>query len=210
MNYIHRETELKNMIPEDVKTILEIGSQNIGISKSSFKNDKWETTTIDIINADVTQDFNNNQKLQFDKNSFDLIIMTGILEHLVHVDTIIKESIRVTKKYILISLPNHACINNRISLLFGQINVCSNYDIIPLEYGGENYSPYGHKHYFSIRGAEQFVKWFYKGYKNKCYVFSCWGGKYLPEGFRNWLKEIKPSLFVGEVIYLIEKLEDRE
>lgn len=45
-------------------------------------------------------------KLPFKDNSFDLVVCTEVLEHLEHPKKAYKELIRVSKKYILLSVPN--------------------------------------------------------------------------------------------------------
>lgn len=45
-------------------------------------------------------------KLPYKDNSFDLILCTEVLEHLENPDKALKELIRVTKKYLVVSVPN--------------------------------------------------------------------------------------------------------
>jgi len=81
-----------SMVPKDVKTILDIGSQGNLYST-------YETTTVDALEkADIKQNLNKNSKLPFKDNSFDLAVMNQILEHLTEVEEIISEAKRVSKK----------------------------------------------------------------------------------------------------------------
>ena len=92
------------------KNILEIG---IGakIVSATLKN------YCDVITADVDKslepdfilDISNSKDFdQFDDNSFDLIIICEVLEHVpyTNLDSILKSLRRITKKYVIISVPN--------------------------------------------------------------------------------------------------------
>ena len=48
----------------------------------------------------------NIYKLEYKSNSFDLVIATEVLEHLEDPRKVLKELIRVSKKYVLLSVPN--------------------------------------------------------------------------------------------------------
>ena len=182
-----RHKEILSIIPKEVKTILDVGS--IGDIFTDY-----QIITIDLDKkADVIQDLNKNQKLKFKDNSFDMVILSQILEHLTNIEEIISESKRVSKKYILIGLPNELKLDSRIKYLFG---------IAPKDTG---YFPFGHKHFFTIKRIELFIKKFFKDYKIKKYVFGICGGSYLPDQVRNFLSKIKPSYFASEVYYLISQ-----
>jgi 2-polyprenyl-3-methyl-5-hydroxy-6-metoxy-1,4-benzoquinol methylase len=88
------------MIPKEVKTVLDIGCAN-----SIFKD--YEVTTVDCIEkADYNINLNKIQKLPFKDNSFDLVVVNQILEHIGDVEELIGEVKRVSKKYIQMGLPN--------------------------------------------------------------------------------------------------------
>ena len=92
------------------KKILEIG---IGakIVSATLKN-YCEVITADIdksLNPDFILDISNSKDFaQFNDNSFDLIIICEVLEHVpyTNLDSILKSLRRITKKYIIISVPN--------------------------------------------------------------------------------------------------------
>jgi len=184
-----REEEIKGMIPNDVKTLLDIGNRN-----DMF--DLYKTIKLDIEEADVIQDLNKKQKLEFEDNSFDMVVLSQILEHLGNVQEIINESKRVSRKYILVGLPNELKLDNRFKFLFG----------IYREWGGIDggYCTYGHKHFFTIKTIEQFIKLFFKTYKKKYYIFGVKGGRYISNNYRRFLATKLPKLFAGEVYYLIK------
>jgi ubiquinone/menaquinone biosynthesis C-methylase UbiE len=87
-------------------------------------------------------------------DSFDLVILNQILEHLATVEEIVSESIRVSRKYLLVGLPNELTWGIRLKYLFGKIDQ-------------EGYLPYGHKHRFSIKEIEKFIINFFGNYKKK-------------------------------------------
>ncbi|MGC9310001.1 MAG: class I SAM-dependent methyltransferase, partial [Candidatus Nanoarchaeia archaeon] len=168
--------------------ILDIGS------RGNMFNKKYKTTTLDVVeDADVKQDLNKNQKLPFKDNSFDIVIMNQILEHLVNCDELIKEAKRVSKKYIFVGLPNEMTYGIRIKFLFGLRN-------------WEGYKPYGHKHFFTIRSINSFIKHFFPDLKtiksDEAGIFT--GAGLLPYFIRDILAKLKPPLFAGEIYYLMK------
>jgi len=92
------------------KKILEIGIGN-KIVCSTLKN-YCEVITADIdksLEPDFTLDISNSKDFdQFNDNSFDLIIICEVLEHVPYnnIDSILESLRRITKKYVIISVPN--------------------------------------------------------------------------------------------------------
>lgn len=172
------------MVPPEVKTILDIGS---------FGNlyDKYKTTTIDISgSADYKIDLNKTQKLPFKNNSFDMVVMNQVLEHLVTVEGIIAEAKRVSKKYIFVGLPNELTVRARLKFLFGNPD-------------WSGYRPYWHKHFFTIDLIEKFVKNFFGSYKKRIY-WSAMRENIINEKLQKKLANRLPRLFAKEVYYLIK------
>jgi ubiquinone/menaquinone biosynthesis C-methylase UbiE len=181
-----RQTKILNLVPKGIKNVLDIGSR-----RNLFK-EKFKTKTIDAVEEpDIKQDLNLNQKLNFKDNSFDLVVLNQILEHLSYVEEIIKESKRVSKKYILVGLPNEAVYSLRIKFLFGKIEQ-------------PGYQPYGHKHRYGIKETEEFIKRFFGKYERKVYFGAFTGAQVLPEKIINFLANKFPSLFAKEIYYLIK------
>jgi ubiquinone/menaquinone biosynthesis C-methylase UbiE len=182
----NREKIIFEMIPKDVNTILDIGGGN-----SMFK-EKYKVITIDVVcDADIKQDLNKNQRLNLKSNNFDLIVMNQILEHLANVEEIVNESKRISKKYILIGLPNEITFTDRLYFLIGKPR-------------WKGYNLYGHKHFFTIEEADKFVKKFFGNWKEKRYLgaFAC--AKLLPDKMRNSLAQNFPRLFAKNIFYLIK------
>jgi len=76
---------------------------NIGSRGNMLDGSNYKVTSLDVAeNADIKQNLNINQKLDLSDDSFDIVIMDQILEHLGTCDEIIKEVKMVTKKYFLV------------------------------------------------------------------------------------------------------------
>ena len=96
--------------------ILEIGIGNKLVS-STLKN-YCDVITADIdesLKPDFILDISNSKDFnQFNNNSFDLIIICEVLEHVpyANIDSIFESLRRITKKYVLISVPNQKNIYN--------------------------------------------------------------------------------------------------
>lgn len=182
-----REEQIINMFPKGVETVLDIGSLG-----DMFKLD-FDTTSIDILpEADIKQNLNINQRLSLEDDSFDVVVMNQILEHLPDVEELISEAKRISKKYILIGLPNEVTYDNRLRILFGNPQ-------------WKGYRPYFHKHYFTINEIDKFIEKFFDGEViSKKYYFACAGGRFIPRGLRMALANIRPQLFAKEVYYLID------
>ncbi len=56
----------------------------------------------------------------FKDNIFDFVVMSELIEHVVHSEDILKEAARIAKKGVLVSTPNVAHIRSRAALLFGK------------------------------------------------------------------------------------------
>tara|TARA_B100001248_G_scaffold251101_1_gene225847 strand:- start:67 stop:723 length:657 start_codon:yes stop_codon:yes gene_type:complete len=87
----------------NTKTILNIG----GGQKRYLKNSGFITTEID---KEGDNDYNLNldliERLPFEDKNFDVVLALDVLEHLENLHFILNEILRVSKKYVIISLPN--------------------------------------------------------------------------------------------------------
>jgi len=183
LNY--RFKQIKNMIPEDVNSVLDVGCGRKTI-KPFFKS----YIGLDIKNAEMIQDLNISQKISLKDKSVDIVILSQILEHLTDPKELINESKRISKKYILVGLPSEFTIDNRIRFLF---NI-----------RGLGFEPYGHKHSFNPDTAEKFMKQFFGKWEKKEYIFAVKGGRLLPQSFRQFLANVYPNWFAKEIYYLIK------
>lgn len=62
---------------------------------------------------------NLEEKLPFNDNSFEVIILSDVLEHLINSEEVLKEARRVSRDLILVSIPNTGYLKYRLQLLFG-------------------------------------------------------------------------------------------
>lgn len=183
------------MIPKDVNSALDIGSgrkNTENYAKKFFK----KYTTLDIYNADIIQDLNINTKINLPSNSVDIVIISNILEHLVNPFPVALEANRIARKYVLLGLPNEYPLDERLIVLFGIYD-----DFV---------YPYGHKHRLSLKSISQIVCSIWGSYISRVYKFHSIGGRFIPSSVKSILMGLFPSLFVGEVFYLIKKNKIRK
>jgi SAM-dependent methyltransferase len=100
-------------------------------------------------NPDITLDLERIERLPFDDGTFKCVLCIDVLEHLDNLQVIFDELVRVSKQYIIISLPNCWCDARR-----------------PLGRGKGHFGHYGlplqkpqdrHKWFFSLSEARQFL-----------------------------------------------------
>jgi len=110
----------ERMLPKDVLEKCEIYA--IDISKTQLSRVK------DIIKEGKIVDLN-SEKLPYKNNTFDIVIVSELLEHVFYPDRVLKESIRVLKNggYFLLTYPNSGAIQLRLSLLFTSASPLLNY-----------------------------------------------------------------------------------
>jgi SAM-dependent methyltransferase len=92
--------------------------------------------------CDIICDFNSdNLDLPFQSDSFNLIICTEILEHLLWPQQLLKEAHRILEPNgnMLISVPNITSLTYRIAWMFGHIPSCAASGNLPLELGSTAY-----------------------------------------------------------------------
>ncbi|GEM_PF-4822281 len=182
----YRIKRIARLIPLDVESVLDIGCGEANL-KPLFK----KYVGIDLKGAEINQDLNKKQKVGLPSKSFDLVILSQILEHLTNPSELIAEAKRMSKKYVLVGLPSEYTIDNRIRVLLNK--------------RGTGYDEFGHKHWFNIDSAEKFVHDFFgRGFKKKEFIFAVKGGKILPDYVKDSLAKKMPNFFAKEVYYLFE------
>jgi ubiquinone/menaquinone biosynthesis C-methylase UbiE len=107
--WISYHYQIKTIIKTKPKKVLEIGKGN-GLVSDYLKKSKIKVTTCDFdkrLKPDVVADI---RKIPFKDKKFDLVYACQVLEHLPWSESLkaIKELKRVSKKYVLISLPYHS------------------------------------------------------------------------------------------------------
>ncbi len=62
-----------------------------------------------------------NERLPFPDNSFDTVVMLDILEHLYDPEFVLGEATRVSKKNLIVGVPNFSSLPARLQVLFGSV-----------------------------------------------------------------------------------------
>lgn len=142
---------------------------------------------------DIECDLNRVEKFPLKANSCDLIVLSQILEHL-NFDAqwrIAKEAKRISRKYIIVGLPNELVYYNRIRILFGVPTI--------------GVSEFGHHYMFNVTLADKFVKErFYPEFKVVDRYNVVRGPlRRLPTA--HLLPKLHENLFTSEIYYLLKK-----
>jgi len=110
-NEIERLNTIRDLIPQDVKTILDVGCGDGIISNPLSK--KYDIVGFDLshealIHIKAKKVRGNSINIPFKNHSFDLILCSDILEHLPIriLNGTIQELKRLCRKYIIINIPN--------------------------------------------------------------------------------------------------------
>ncbi|MBU3968908.1 methionine biosynthesis protein MetW [Patescibacteria group bacterium] len=153
-----------------------VTSEGVDISEEGIK--KCIEKGLNVFLCDFSKD-----RLPFSDNEFDYVVMLDVLEHLYVPEELLKEAIRVSKKYVIISVPNFSSLPARVQTLFGGVP--------------ENNRPKkGHVYWFNLKILEEMLK------NNDLKIVdikmnSFWG--------LNFLTRIFPSLFALSFILRMEK-----
>lgn len=162
-DYIKRKALLiKNIIPNDVDTIIDVGCGN-GIITNELSNN-WKVVGLDISEEAIKYVkceavIASGTSIPFQDKSFDLVLTSEMLEHLSDSDLskTIEEISRIAKKYIIISVPN----NENLAISHAKCEKCMKVfhvwhhiqsfnkkriiDLIGTEFVLTNYCTYGQK-----------------------------------------------------------------
>lgn len=139
----HRLTVTENILSKEIigKRVLEIGS---GEYSFSYLEGSKLWIKIDFSPpCDVIFDFNIQKlNLPFISGSFDLIICTQVLEHLLWPQELLRECYRMLswEGKIFLSVPNIVSLTYRIAWLLGRIPSCAASGNLPFELGSTSYT----------------------------------------------------------------------
>lgn len=103
------------------------------------------------LNSDVRQG-NIEGRLAWDDGSFDVIVLSDVIEHVVNLWAAMEEITRLLKPggHVVMSTPNIACLRARISLLMGVFPASKSQEGFALRTEGELHDG-GHLHYFTYK-----------------------------------------------------------
>jgi ubiquinone/menaquinone biosynthesis C-methylase UbiE len=117
----------------------------------------WVLTSGDAIDINVDLE---QKRIPFEGNSFDVVLCCDVLEHIENIHVVFDELCRVSKEYVIISLPN--CHSAFLSYLkYGDYPEHQHLKFygLPLEKPEDR-----HKWFFSTAEAERFIR--YRAKKN--------------------------------------------
>jgi 2-polyprenyl-3-methyl-5-hydroxy-6-metoxy-1,4-benzoquinol methylase len=129
----------------------------------------------------------------YESNTFDVVTILMVLEHVFDPFTVIEEISRVTKQngYLVINVPNIAYIKYRMGLLLGELPVTSNPNCWEMrEWDG------GHIHYFTLEK----LTWLLQKFGNYKVLDVQSSGKFAP------IKHLIPSLLCSDLQMLCQKM----
>lgn len=92
------------------------GVQAVGIDISEEGIRKCKEKGLNVVMADVACD-----PLPFHDEEFDVVTMLDVLEHLYDPEQLVREAARVSKRYIIISVPNFNSLPARLQVVFGRV-----------------------------------------------------------------------------------------
>ncbi len=92
------------------------GVTGFGVDVSEEGARKCREKGLDVSVVDIT-----TYALPFKDGSFDTVVMLDVLEHVYAPEELLKEAVRVSKKYVIISVPNFNSLPARLQVLLGRV-----------------------------------------------------------------------------------------
>ncbi len=113
----------------DSGTVLDLGSGD-GLFLSFLKEKGIPGQGLDISEEGVAKTgakglkaslFDFNGKIPFGDNTFDVVVMLDLLEHLYMPEQLVREAVRISKKSLIVSVPNFNSLPARLQTLLGSV-----------------------------------------------------------------------------------------
>lgn len=194
------ETIIK-ILPE-CKSILEVGCGRGILAKELKRMNK------DVIGLDVSKlalrdaekkgiktiQHDLDQSLPFSDNNFDCVICCQVLQHIHRPSELIKDMRRVTKKYVIINVPNIAYWKYRKMLLTGKIPFIGDPEYLPIRF-------------FTLKTIKKQLNESNLEIKNISYTGGLPLKRFIPKTIRKKISLLKhtPSLFATGITILCTK-----
>lgn len=203
--YINRE-QRNAFIANDLKdyfrdSVLNIGGGGKKHLKKFLKAD-ISYFEIDIDGKpDLKIDIDNTIPMPLDDNSYDTVVCTEVLEHIENIHDIFSEMVRITKKYIILSLPNslmsfYSYVRNKPYINDENENK-KYYGRFRKFYGLPYEKPLDrHKWFFSYTEAEDFI--FYQAKKYELSINEMFGIGYYHNKLNRKILRMLISMFKGD------------
>lgn len=99
-----------------LKNLSQKGATVSGVDLSEEGVKKCKEKGLDVSVVDIA-----TENLPFEDEAFDIAIMLDVLEHLYAPEDLLREAVRVSKKYVIISVPNFNSFPARLQVLFGKV-----------------------------------------------------------------------------------------
>lgn len=113
-----------------------IKAEGVDISKSSLK--ELKKKGLKAKQADL------DEGLPYSSNKFDCVICSQVMMHILEPTELTREMKRVSKKYVIINIPNHLYWRHRVGMLFGKLPIVLDSDT-------------GHIRLFTLSKAEKMI-----------------------------------------------------
>lgn len=169
--------------------VLDVGCRDKNLKKYLDKN--VEYTGIDIAGRPDRFIDLEKEKIPYSDNTFDCVVCTDVLEHLENLHEVFDELVRVTNKYVIISLPN-CCATNFKKIISGRGGF--KYYGLPIEKVKDR-----HRWFFNYEDAEKFIVERVK--KNNAKVIEIFP-IYRKKFFRNFILKILFGKRYKNIVYL--------
>jgi len=183
---------------KDSSKILDVGCSDNDLKKNIGE----KVFGIDIAgNPDQHVNLEKEKLSQFEDNSFDMIVCTEVLEHIDNLYETLEDMHRVSKKYILISLPNCSDIWKVARILL--FSETGKFYGLPEEKPEDR-----HKWFFSWKEADKFFNSFCDKNsleKKECFVHFNYSDSFKGSLLKTFLKILPMKLFAQSYWILIEK-----
>jgi len=124
-------------------------------------------------------------------NSADMVVMFHILEHMRDAKGMVDEARRISRKWVIVSLPNELSLKWRLEMLIGK-RMDSDF-------------MYGHRYFLHSGNIVDFNE--FCGLNNcveRRYGYGSSEGKFMPKPVRDWLANTYPSLFSHYWMFLFK------
>ncbi|PIR05760.1 hypothetical protein COV56_01080 [Candidatus Kuenenbacteria bacterium CG11_big_fil_rev_8_21_14_0_20_37_9] len=99
-----------------IESLRDKGIKGVGADFSRTAIEKCKKKGLEVYLLDVGQ-----KNIPIENNSFDYVVMLDVLEHLLCPEELLLEAKRISKKYLIISVPNFSSLPARVQMAMGRV-----------------------------------------------------------------------------------------